>query len=673
VAGAGDVADLQARGLTELADVRGHWPDAVTAHVGNAATYRDALPSDTMAVVRPTDHLWDFVYQQGILPVFTRPLDPGWPAVSALFEDVPDGSPVYGYLSDTGDEEVVAVAALAATELVLVPTDTTRNLSFHIAVGADADRVPMPAPVLDDVAPCDGSTLDVVVALSDGDNMNVPLNHFMRPSDWDSPRRGDLSIGWSIGPDLAVLAPAMWDTYALEATDRDELVSMIGWGYGAPALLDDPSDFYSLSFRAMDDLGMTSFWSLGGGLDTPGSPYWADVDDAAGDGVPHGVLVGYGNGTGSAFHSPAGRPAFTSRSVYEETPADIAAHVEDLLATPVEDRPAVSFLSATNWSNRAHDLIGALAPFEARGVRFLTPAEATACLPPPEPPEPDPGGPGACRPEGPVNERGLALISAPTAGDITARAALLDVPITVDAPTGVEPGDTIRYSATVTVDLDAFAATTLEERVRPIIAAGYGPELAASAWVGMRFDDLTIRLRLPDHVGPATATAVSSTGPLPVDGWTDDELALTFPTLATDTRDPSTSFEVVVEWSAEADATTVVHEAVVVDGGTTFDLALDIGVLLGDIPLVGGVDASWACDPVAEALATTAIVPPAPVVPPTTGPPPTLPPPGPPGPPGPPAAPGDGPAPEPPAPPVEQPPLRPAVAVPVTATPRYAG
>ena len=38
------------------------------------------------------------------------------------------------------------------------------------------------------------------------------------------------------------------------------------------------------------------------------------------------------------------------------------ALLRDLLATPADERPAVSFLSATNWNNPVHDLIGALAP-----------------------------------------------------------------------------------------------------------------------------------------------------------------------------------------------------------------------------------------------------------------------------------------------------------------------
>ena len=166
VATADEVPALSARGLTELDDTRGRWPDALTAYDALAATYRDQLVSPTMAVIRPSDTLWDFVAQQGILPVFSRPGDATWDGVRDLFDGIPDGRPVYGYLSDTSDQEAIAVADLAATDLVLVPTDTTRNLSFHIAVGASEPRVPMAAPAVADVAPCTADTVNVVVGVT---------------------------------------------------------------------------------------------------------------------------------------------------------------------------------------------------------------------------------------------------------------------------------------------------------------------------------------------------------------------------------------------------------------------------------------------------------------------------------------------------------------------------
>lgn len=611
VATEGQVVELQARGLTELDDTRGRWPDAVTAYRALAATYRDQLASDTVAVVRPSNTLWDFVLQQGILPIFTRPSDPSWGAMQSILADVPEGLPVYGYLSDTGEEEAIALAALASHDLTLVPTDTTRNLSFHIAVGADQPRVPMPQPDLTSVDPCTTDSVNVVVGLTDGDNMNVPLNHFLRPTNWDSPNRGDLPLGWSIGPDLAVLAPAAWDGYALEATGRDELVAMIGWSYGAPALLSDPADFYRTSFALMDELGMRTFWSLGGGLETPLSSYWEAFDEAAGEGVPDGVLVGYGNATGSAFYSPAGRPAFTSRSVYSETPAQLAQHVADLQATPADQRPLVSFLSATNWSNPAGTLIDALVPFRDRGVRFLTPAEATACMPPaPEPPPPVGPTPDTCLPREPVTQHGLPLISDPTANEVTRTPTAFTLPATVVATPSVAPGETIDYSATITVDMAEFARRTLDERVRPVIEAGYGPELADSAWLTLAVDHLSVPFPAPSGTTPTGTPTIVSTGADASVAWTADTLSIDLASIGADTRTPEGPFELRVSWSAIAGDTSAPVDVTLHSGPVTFDLTLDIGVVLGTVPLTGGIAAAWDCLADPAALARTAVVPP---------------------------------------------------------------
>lgn len=599
------VAGLQGRGLVELDDTRGRWPDAATAYEALATTYSGQLASDTMAVIRPTDTLWDFVAQQGILPVFSRPSDPTWGRVRAVLDDIPEGLPVYGYLSDTGEEEAIAVASLAQMGLVLVPTDTTRNLSFHVAVGADLPRQRMAAPDLSAVEECTTDTVNVVLGLTDGDNMNVPLNHLLRGGNWDSPRRGDVALGWSIGPDLAVLAPAAWDGYVLEATDRDELVAMIGWGYGAPALLPDATEFYATSFELMADLGMQTFWSLGGGLETPGSGYWDDFETAAGSGVPTGVLIGYGNGSGSAFHSPAGRPAFTSRAQYSETPAQMAAHVEALQAMSPADRPVVSFLSATNWSNPAGALIDALAPYEAEGVRFLTPSEATACMP--DAIAPPPSTAQRCSPQPPLAQSGLALISEPTATEILRTGSDFALPIAVEAPDAVEGGGVIDYTATIELDIPTFAATTLADRVQPIVEAGYGPELAETAWIELGFTDLTLPIPMGIGTTPTGEPTATSTGPPVVASWGAEGVELHVPAIDEDSRAPGEPFTVTLRWSALARRQVQPVESPIWAGALSFDLRLVVGVVLLDTPLVGAVDAWWGCGSTGETLATTHI------------------------------------------------------------------
>ncbi len=611
VATPAEVPLLEAEGLALVEDVRGRWPDAATAYEAIVAERADELPHAGVAVMRGDDRGLDFAVQQGMLVLFSRPSSPDWPRISALVTDRPAGTPVFGYLSDTGDEEAVAVGTLATAGLVLVPTDTTRNLSFQVAVGADRPRQTIAPIEVDEVAPCTADTLNVVVGLTDGDNVNVPLNRFSGPDQWGSPRRGSLPLGWSITPSLAVLAPAVWDAYVHEASAADELVGMIGWAYGAPSLMADAEGFYEESFTLMDALGMHTFWSLGGGLETPGTRGWHALDAAAAtttSSTPHGVLVGYGGGSGvgRTFHSPAGRPAFTSGSAYMDTPADLAGQVEALLALPADQRPLVSFLAATNWSNPAGQLIDVLAPFAGRGVRFLTPAEAAACTPEPTPEPPPEAGPGECLPSSEPAPHGLELISDAAVVDMARTPTPSPVAATASAPTAVEAGDDITYTSEVSVDLSALAASVLEERVRPIVEAGYGSELAASAWVELSLADVVVDLPSPPGTTPTGAPSVVW-GPGSV-AWGADGVELVLPgPFAADSRSPGSATTVEITWAVSTPADAEAFEAVLPAPRVELDLALTIGVMLGAIPLTGGASAAWACVAETDPLARTAV------------------------------------------------------------------
>ena len=609
------VAELQARGLTQIEDLRGKWTDAATAYEDTVATYRSKLPYKGIAVLREGDSLWDFAVQQGMLVVFTRPNAADWTRISALITGSTPGHAVYGYLSDTGDEEAIAVQALTAAGLFLVPTDTTRNLSFQVAVGADLTRQKMAAPDVSNVAPCTSDQVNVVVGITDGDNINVPLSHYSRPTSWTSGRRGEMPLGWSIGPSLAILAPSAWDTYAAQATPNDELLGMIGYAYAAPVVMPDATQFYEDSFALMDELGMKTFWSLGGGLEAPSSSGWSKLDAAAGTGIPDGVLVGYGNssGKGSAFYSPAGRPAFTSGTAYADGPAQLADQVNALVATPAADRPLVSFLSASNWANPVSDLIDALKPLTAKGVRYLTPAQATACVPPAPVVPPPVATAGTCLPGDPIAQSGYPIISDPLAGEVKRVPTALSIPLTVSATPTVHPGGTIDYQLTTTVDLDAVAKRILEDRARPLIAGGYGQDLAATAWVQLDFDHLTLRVPLPADTAALGDPTSVSTGAGATARWGTDagapSVEIELDHLAIDTRTPGSPFDVTATWKATSSPDRPTPwTADVVAGHASFDLATTIGVLFVGAPLTGTASATWSCTPSPEVLATTAVV-----------------------------------------------------------------
>ncbi|HET8929070.1 MAG TPA: GxGYxYP domain-containing protein [Acidimicrobiales bacterium] len=377
------VAQLQALGLTEIADHRGRWTDATTAYVETAAAERSNLAYQGLAIQQTdANNPRDFFVQQGIMTVFTRPSHADYDQVMDLLDPYPVDHPVYGYVSDDGTEEVLAIIRLSQSGRFLVPTDTTDNLSFHIAVAADRSRTvlrPMDGPV----ASCDATQVNVVVATSDGDNMVIPEAYLPSDAQWGSANRGTLPIGWGITPATAVLMPAVWDWYAQHATGADEVVGLVGLGYSAPSLMPDPSAFLTDSNVLAEQLGVDTVWSLDLLLSDPTAPGWDAIAAAnvATGWHPEGMLLNYQRFGSVTSFTAAGMPVFAAQSTdYDVGAPAIAAHIDTLLATPAEERSLVNFFPATVWNATYDQLLAALAPYADQGVRFLTPREAFACI-----------------------------------------------------------------------------------------------------------------------------------------------------------------------------------------------------------------------------------------------------------------------------------------------------
>jgi hypothetical protein len=216
----------------------------------------------------------------------------------------------------------------------------------------------------------------------------IPEAYYPRTDRWNSPRRGELPVGWGLSPATSVLLPAVWDLYASEATPNDELVDLMGLGYAVPSLMPDESRFLADSARLHQALGLHSSWTLDALLSDPTDRGWKAIDAAAAVAAPDGILLNYDRWPGPAlFHSPGGIPVLASRQgSYGDGPAELAAQIDALVATPAADRPLVTFFPATVWNGSYDALADALAPKVAAGVRIMTPAEAFACLPKVAPP-----------------------------------------------------------------------------------------------------------------------------------------------------------------------------------------------------------------------------------------------------------------------------------------------
>ncbi len=374
---------LSGRGMTERDPVRGAYPDAVTAYTETIRTYKDQLAYPGVAVASADKHCnRDFYVQQGIMPIYTRPGDDDFDAVYALMEQYPTDHPIYGYVAANGTQEATALVTLSSQGRFLVPSDTMSNLSFHSAVSADQPRA-VPTPVDTSATECGSGALDVVLAISDGDNIRVPLSTYAGDGWWPSSQRTALPMGWSMGPDVAVLMPAIWDYYAAQAGQQTELVSMMGIGYALPSQYDDPSTFYVDSFRLEHAIGLRVNWSLDLFLSVQGARAWRTVlaaGDTAGT-LPDGFLLNY---TERANDRPAlvvdGTPVLSSRQqAYSDGPPELRAQIESFLAMPDGTRPPLVFFAITVWATTIDALVTELSPLADSGVHFLSPSEGVYC------------------------------------------------------------------------------------------------------------------------------------------------------------------------------------------------------------------------------------------------------------------------------------------------------
>lgn len=378
---------LDGEGITKLADHRGRWADAVTAYRAVAAEYRSKLAYGGVAIQKADGHQpRDLFVQQGVFVLFTRPSAADYDAVYDLIDTFPTTRPVYGYISDTGSEEVEAIVRLSQAGRYLVPTDTTGNLSFHLAVGG-TERARPAATSTPDVAPCSPDDVNVVLSFSDGDNLVIPEGYYQGADQWNSPRRGELPIGWGLTPAASVLMPAIYDTYVATATDADEIVDIMGLGYAIPSVMPDGAAFLADGMRLRAALGLRSHWSLDGLLSNPDASGWDAVAAAVAEtGLPpDGMLLNYERWDGPAtFHTADGLPVLASQAAGYHDGADaLATQIQALVDGRASDRPLVSFFAVTVWESTYTELADAMAPLQDQGVRFLTPSEAFACLPDP--------------------------------------------------------------------------------------------------------------------------------------------------------------------------------------------------------------------------------------------------------------------------------------------------
>jgi len=586
------VADrLKEKGWKELDDTCGRWKDAVSAFDEMVEKHRNDLAYPGMALLRHTENLWDFVIQQQIMPMFTRPKHDTWEGVARIMDSYPGKQILYGYVSDDTVEEEIAVERASMTGKYLVPTSEVSNLSFHSAVLGKSPLKPVKRKKKK-IPRLDPSKVNVAIAITDGDNLQIPIMQYPISKFWNTPERGVMPLGWSMGVSISTLAPGIWEFYRSTILPKDEIVSIMGIAYVHASTLPEPREYYKATFSSMKDMGLTTLWSLDSSLTITDEPLWDIFEKAPSRKALKGVLVGYGPSIDKAFKRKAGTPVLITQNGYEENAERIKERIEEMMAMDPAKRSPVNFLMATNWSTTAEDLYRVLKPLEEKGVRFLTPAEALHLMPGIEGMAKSTvdieAPPGMCLPKGALKKFGSPILSAPTLAEIN-KPIPLPINLTVDAPMSVNESGAIECHANVTIDTDAMAKDFLNNRVLPVVE-GYGlsHEFAESAWVKLEASDINVSLSMSGNVS-ISDIVVDEAGAEATAGFTDNNLRIVLDSFKADSRIEGALIKVSVKFSVhkndpEAEGGVLINPELVM-----FDLALTVGIGKESGPLVGGV------------------------------------------------------------------------------------
>jgi hypothetical protein len=591
-------AHLQASGWIELDDTCGHWPDAVSAFNAMVTAHRDDLAYPGMALVQPSENLWDFIMQQQIMPMFSRPKHDTWDGVAKIMDTYPANFILYGYVSDDTVEEEIAVERASSSGKYLVPTHQVSNLSFHSAVLGNSPIKAVEQACPTPIPPLDPAQVNIAIAITDGDNLQVPIMQYPLPEFWNTDKTHSIPLGWSMGVSLSTLAPGIWEYYRKTIHPNDEIVSIMGIAYVHASTLPEPMRYFKATFSSMADMGLCTLWSLDSSLTITDEPLWDILESAPSREALKGVVVGYGPSIDKAFRRNTGTPVLITQNGYDENAARLKARIEELMALDAAERSPVNFIIAPNWSTNARDLYKNMKPLEDQGVRFLTPSQALALMP-------DIQGiarssidtvamPGTCLPVGEIEQFGSPILSSPTLAEIN-NPVPLPFCVSVDAPKPVPSSNALQLTATIDININELAQNFLQTRVLPVVE-GYGlsDEFAQFAWMKFELSSICIGLNLFDKTASGYVTNIGSTGNKVSAEFNDSRLQLNIDGFSSDSRATVLPIKISVTFIVVSDLEPSLNQLKIKPEEVAFDYTLTIGIGEENGPLVGGVQGKMA-------------------------------------------------------------------------------
>mgnify|MGYP005846136021 CR=1 FL=1 len=371
-------------GFKMLEDLRGRWKSAEECYFDMFEKIYSQTNQNMLGIITPKEHnLRDFLIQRKIFTLYAKPQTPDWDTVKQILNKTRINIPVFGYMSDTGIEEYFAVETLSREGKYLIPSDTTPNLSFHSTVKSSklTGGTTLPSPSSRS-SWCEDGKIYVTVAISDGDNLAIPLNVYISSTNWLSSDRGKFPMGWSISPYLSRIAPSVAEYYLNTATENDELVGMLGIGYVHPSFYPDMEFFVRESLKYLYSMGMKVWWTLDPALLSQNNPTWDKISKYI-DKNLEGFLVGYfGTKEEKYFRISSGQPVILANTTYSDTATSIGRFLREQANSIKTNTYRILFISASVWSNSFQDLYNQLSELnENRKIIFAMPSQILKCVP----------------------------------------------------------------------------------------------------------------------------------------------------------------------------------------------------------------------------------------------------------------------------------------------------
>jgi len=335
------IADLNARGLTAVMDLRGQFVDNVALYTW---AFDEVWPEANQTIVAFLDDnsypLRDYLVANNI---FVFQLDPHHyaerPLLETILSTMPANIPILGWPLD----ELLGVIIFSQHGKFHIATDHVSNLSAHSG---------LPRPELSQTHitewPEVENKIHIAFAYTDGDSIAY-MNRWMADW-WDDPAFDTLPLGWEISANQVDLGPDVIGYFYDRLTENNVIIGpACGIGYIYPSHYPDLDAFLALTDEYMQMADMRTIWLINDDLTLPDdiANQYGEVLDLL------GIFIDYWPNSDKGWYMTSnGTPVLRSHYVYLVGPEQIPGILDDAAIEKeflYPDMPTFVFIGVNGW------------------------------------------------------------------------------------------------------------------------------------------------------------------------------------------------------------------------------------------------------------------------------------------------------------------------------------